>query len=61
MTQLLDLAEQTELSEEELNTVCQRIYTRKELLAEIEIALRKRTIDLLFEGYIPPRNKSRGG
>ncbi len=58
LVELLDLAEQTELTEKELNTICQRIYTRKELLAEIEIGLRKRTIDLLFESYIPPRTKN---
>ena len=57
LIQMLDLAEQTELSEKELDTVCQRISVRMELLEEVEIALRKRTIDLLFEGYMHPRSR----
>jgi len=57
LLQMLELAEQAELSEEELGIVCQRVRARKELLEEHEIDLRKRTIDLLFELYIPPRNR----
>jgi len=56
--QMLDLAEKAELNEKELDTVCQRVSARKELLEEVEVALRKRTIDLLFEGYMLPRSKS---
>lgn len=57
LLQMLELVEQAELSEEELGLVCQRVYARRELLEEHEIDLRKRTIDLLFELYIPPRNR----
>ena len=60
LMQMLELTEQAELSEKELETVCQRVYATKRLLEEYEIDLRKRTIDLLFEFYIPPKNKSLG-
>lgn len=57
LMQMLELAEQAELSEKELEIVCQRVCARKRLLEEHEIDLRKRTIDLLFEFYIPPRKR----
>ncbi|HUS04620.1 MAG TPA: hypothetical protein VMY79_03755 [Dehalococcoidia bacterium] len=57
LMQLLQLAEQTELTAQEIKTVCQRVRATEELLEEIEADLRKRTIDLLFEFYIPPKNK----
>ena len=60
LLQMLGLAEQAELSEEELGIVCQRVYARKKLLEEHEIDLRKRTIDLLFESYLPPKNRNLG-
>ena len=56
LMQMLDLAEQAELNGKELELICGRVYTTKGLLEEHEINLRKRTIDLLFEFYIPPRN-----
>ena len=57
LMQMLELAEQAELSEKELDIVCQRVCATKGLLEEHETDLRKRTIDLLFESYIPPRNR----
>jgi chromosome segregation ATPase len=57
LMQMLQLAEQAELSEKELDIVCQRVCASKGLLEENEADLHKRTIDLLFEFYIPPRNK----
>ena len=56
LMQMLDLAEQSELYGKELELICGRVYATKALLEEHEINLRKRTIDLLFEFYIPPRN-----
>ena len=57
LMQLLQLAEQAELTAQEIKTVCQRVRATEELLEEIEADLRKRTIDLLFEFYIPSKNK----
>ena len=54
LMQTLDIAEQARLSGNELDLVRQRVCATKELLEEHEIYLRKRTIDLLFEFYIPP-------
>jgi len=56
LMQMLDLAGQAELNGKELEAICSRVYATKGLLEEHEINLRKRTIDLLFEFYIPPRN-----
>ena len=55
LMQTLELAEQAELSEKEFDIVCQRVYASKALLEEHELDLRKRTIDLLFEFYVPPK------
>lgn len=60
LMQMLELAEQAELNEKELEIVCQRVCATRGLLEEHEKDLRKRTIDLLFEFYIPPRNKRLG-
>jgi len=60
LMQMLRLAEQAELSEKELEIVCQRVCATKRLLEECEIDLRKRTVDLFFEFYIPPRNRRLG-
>ena len=60
LMQMLRLAEQAELSEKELEIVCQRVCATKRLLEECEMDLRKRTVDLLFEFYIPPRNRRLG-
>ncbi len=57
LMQMLELTEQAELSKKELDIVCQRVCATKGLLEEHETDLRKRTIDLLFESYIPPRNR----
>jgi chromosome segregation ATPase len=56
---MLGLVEQAELNKKELEIVVQRIYVTKRLLEEHEIDLSKRTIDLLFEFYIPPRRTKR--
>jgi chromosome segregation ATPase len=56
---VLELAKQAELSRHELNTVAQRAHATQRLLKEHEADLSKRTIDLLFEFYIPPRNNRR--
>jgi len=56
---MLELAEKAELNKKEWEIVSQRVYSKKRLLEEHEIDLSKRTIDLLFEFYIPPRNNKR--
>lgn len=55
----LKLVEQAELNKKELEIVSQRIYATKKLLEEHEIDLSKRTMDLLFEFYIPYGNNHR--
>ncbi|NWF77112.1 MAG: hypothetical protein HXY36_00685 [Chloroflexi bacterium] len=56
---MLELAEKAELDKEEWGIVSQRIHSTKRLLEEREIDLSKRTIDLLFEFYIPPGSQKR--
>ena len=56
---MLELAEKAELNKKEWEIVSQRVYSKKRLLEEHEMDLSKRTIDLLFEFYIPPRNNKR--
>lgn len=56
---VLELAKQAELTRQELDTVAQRAHATQRLLKEHEADLSKRTIDLLFEFYIPPRNHKR--
>ena len=56
---MIELVEQAELNKKELEIVSQRIYVTKRLLEEHEIDLSKRTIDLLFEFYIPPQSNKR--
>jgi len=56
---MLELAEKAELDKKEWDIVSQRIHSTKRLLEEREIDLSRRTIDLLFEFYIPPRNDKR--
>jgi hypothetical protein len=56
---MLELVEQAELDKKELEIVVQRIHTTKRLLEEHALDLSKRTIDLLFDFYIPPRNNKR--
>src|SRR3972149_6288407 len=53
----LELIGQAELNKKELEIVVQRIYAKKGLLEEHALDLSKRTIDLLFDFYIPPRSK----
>jgi chromosome segregation ATPase len=56
---ILELAKQAELSRQEVDTVAQRVQATQRLLREHEADLSKRTIDLLFEFYVPPRNNKR--
>jgi DNA repair ATPase RecN len=56
---LLELAEQAELNKKELDVVSQRVRATQGLLKEHEADLSKRTIDLLFEFYVPPKNNRR--
>ncbi len=56
---ILELAEQADLTRRELDTIAQRVHITQRLLKEHEADLSKRTIDLLFEFYIPPRNNKR--
>ena len=56
---ILGLAEKAELNRRELDTIAQRVHATQTLLREHEADLSKRTIDLLFEFYIPPRNNRR--
>jgi len=55
----LELIEQAELDEKESKIVSQRIYATKRLLEDHEIDLSRRTMDLLFEFYIPSANNHR--
>jgi len=59
LEQTLELVEQAELNKKELGIVVQRIYAKKGLLEEHALDLSKRTIDLLFDFYIPPRRNKR--
>lgn len=56
---LLELAEQAELNKKELDIVSQRVRATQGLLKEHEVDLSRRTIDLLFEFYVPPKNNRR--
>jgi chromosome segregation ATPase len=56
---MLELVEQAELNKKELEIVVQRIHTKKGWLEEHALDLTKRTIDLLFDFYIPPRRNKR--
>jgi hypothetical protein len=56
---MLELVEQAELNKKELEIVSRRIYATKGLLEEHALDLSKRTIDLLFEFYIPPKSNKR--
>ena len=56
LMQALEITAEAGLSENEKDIVYQRACATKTLLEEHEIDLRKRTIDLLFEFYIPPKN-----
>jgi chromosome segregation ATPase len=59
LEQTLELVEQAELSRKELEIVVQRIHGKKGWLEEHALDLSKRTIDLLFDFYIPPRRTKR--
>ena len=56
---MLELLEQAELDRKELEIVSQRMDVTRGLLEEHASDLSKRTIDLLFEFYVPPRNNRR--
>ncbi|HJX69192.1 MAG TPA: hypothetical protein VJ406_03115 [Dehalococcoidia bacterium] len=59
LEQTLELVEQAELSRKELDIVVQRIHSKKGWLEEHTLDLSKRTLDLLFDFYIPPRRNRR--
>jgi hypothetical protein len=59
LEQTLELAEQAELNKKELEIVIPRIHTKKGWLEEHALDLTKRTIDLLFDFYIPPKSNRR--
>ncbi len=59
LEQTLELVEQAELSRKELDIVVQRIHSKKGWLEEHALDLSKRTLDLLFDFYIPPRRNRR--
>ncbi len=61
LEQTLEFVEQAELDEKELEVVAQRIHAKKGWLEEHVLDLTKRTIDLLFDFYIPPRRTKRFG
>ncbi|MBE0431680.1 MAG: hypothetical protein IBX67_07620 [Dehalococcoidia bacterium] len=56
---MLELVEQAELDRKERDIVSQRISATRSLLEEHAAELSKRTIDLLFEFYIPPKTTRR--
>jgi len=56
---MLEIIEQAELDKKELDIVSQRMSVTRGMLEEHASDLSKRTIDLLFEFYIPPRNYRR--
>jgi len=59
LEQTLELVQQAELNRKELDTVVQRIHSKKGWLEEHALDLSKRTLDLLFDFYIPPRRNNR--
>ncbi len=59
LEQVLELAGQADLNKKELDIVSRRVDATQALLKEQEMDLSKRTIDLLFEFYIPPKNNRR--
>jgi predicted nucleic acid-binding Zn-ribbon protein len=59
LEQTLELAEQAELDKKELEIVVPRIHAKKGWLEEHALDLTKRTIDLLFDFYIPPKSNKR--
>jgi len=59
LEQTLELVEQAELTKKESEIVVQRIHAKKGWLEEHTLDLSKRTIDLLFDFYIPPRRNKR--
>jgi predicted nucleic acid-binding Zn-ribbon protein len=59
LEQTLELVEQAGLSKKELEIVLPRIHTKKGWLEEHALDLTKRTLDLLFDFYIPPNSSRR--
>ena len=59
LEQTLEVVEQAELSRKELDLVVQRIHGKKGWLEEHALELSKRTIDLLFDFYVPPKRTKR--
>jgi chromosome segregation ATPase len=59
LEETLELVEQAELTRKELEIVVQRIHGKKGWLEEHALDLSKRTIDLLFDFYVPPKRTRR--
>jgi DNA repair exonuclease SbcCD ATPase subunit len=59
LEQTLELVEQAELNKKEMEVVVQRIHSKKGWLEEHALDLSKRTLDLLFDFYVPPRRNKR--
>jgi chromosome segregation ATPase len=56
---MLELVQQAELDKKELAIVVQRVHAKRGLLEEYAVDLSKRTIDLLFDFYMPPKSNKR--
>ena len=59
LEQTLELVEQAELNKKEMEVVVQRIHSKKGWLEEHALDLSKRTLDLLFDFYIPRKRSKR--
>ncbi len=59
LEQTLGVVEQAELNKKELEIIVQRIHAKKGWLEEHVLDLSKRTMDLLFDFYMPPGRNSR--
>jgi hypothetical protein len=59
LEQTLELVEQAELNKKELEIISQRINAKRGWLEEHALDLSKRTIDLLFDFYIPPKTSKK--
>ncbi len=59
LEQTLELVEQADLNKKEMEVAVQRIHSKKGWLEEHALDLSKRTLDLLFDFYIPPRRSKR--
>jgi chromosome segregation ATPase len=56
---MLELVQQAELNKKELEIVVQRVHAKRGWLEEHAVDLSKRTIDLLFDFYMPLKSNKR--